>query len=113
MRSVTVGGILHALADPARLAIVIQLIHEEMNCGDTVHRADLKDLPKSTASHHFRILREAGLIHSERRGLEMISRVRRVELDERFPGLLKTILLSSARQKGIATKVAKGRRRAG
>lgn len=54
-------------------------------------RAKLK-MPKSTCSQHYQILRESGLIWSERRGVELASRPRTDELETRFPGLIKSIL---------------------
>jgi predicted transcriptional regulator len=93
IESVTVVGILHALADPVRLAIVGELLDAEtgMNCVETMSRANVA-LPKSTCSQHFQILREAGLILCERKGVELSSRLRSRELEARFPGLLSTIL---------------------
>lgn len=62
-----------------------------MNCVETTAR--LKHvMPKSTCSQHYRILRESGIIHSERRGVELTSCLRRKELESRFPGLLDSIL---------------------
>ena len=103
---VTVAGILHALADPVRLAIVGELLKAErgMNCTQTTGKLDMA-MPKSTCSQHYRILREAGLIVSERKGVELSSRVRLRELDARFPGLLQSIL------KAHEKEVAKTRRR--
>ncbi|HEY5894545.1 MAG TPA: hypothetical protein VIT91_15090 [Chthoniobacterales bacterium] len=49
-------------------------------------------MPKSTCSQHYQILRESGLIWSERRGVELASRPRTEELETRFPGLIKSIL---------------------
>jgi DNA-binding transcriptional ArsR family regulator len=88
MDDVTVAGILHALSDPVRLGIVSKLLKTPagMNCTETT--------PKSTCSQHYRILREAGLIVSERRGVDLSSRVRASELETRFPGLLASILKS-------------------
>jgi DNA-binding transcriptional ArsR family regulator len=81
-------GILHALADPARRSIVAKLIARgEMNCGETCG-----DMAPSTISHHHRILRESGLIRSEKRGVAVINSVREAEIEERFPGLLAAIL---------------------
>jgi DNA-binding transcriptional ArsR family regulator len=51
-----------------------------------------KAIPKSTLSEHFRALREAGLIHGERRGVEMHNTSRCAEIEERFPGLLLAIV---------------------
>jgi DNA-binding transcriptional ArsR family regulator len=93
IESVTVAGILHALADPVRLAIISELMDAEsgMNCVETMSRVNFA-LPKSTCSQHFQLLREAGLILCERKGVELSSRLRLGELEDRFPGLLRTIL---------------------
>jgi DNA-binding transcriptional ArsR family regulator len=92
---VTVAGILHALSDPVRLGIVDKLLKcpAGMNCTQTTLKLKLA-MPKSTCSQHYRILREAGLIESERRGVDLSSRVRAAELETRFPGLLASILKS-------------------
>jgi DNA-binding transcriptional ArsR family regulator len=92
---VTVAGILHALSDPVRLGIVGKLLKTPagMNCTEATLKLKLA-LPKSTCSQHYRILREAGLIVSERRGVDLSSRVRAAELATRFPGLLASILKS-------------------
>jgi DNA-binding transcriptional ArsR family regulator len=92
---VTVAGILHALSDPVRLRVIDKLLRTPagMNCTETTHKLNLV-MPKSTCSQHYRILREAGLIVSERRGVDLSSRVRAAELEARFPGLLASILKS-------------------
>ena len=92
---VTVGGILHALSDPVRVRIIDKLLNTPggMNCTETTLKLKLA-MPKSTCSQHYRILREAGLIVSERRGVDLSSRVRSSELEKRFPGLLSSILKS-------------------
>ncbi len=89
----TVAGILHALADPVRLTIVRELLRAEanLNCTQMADRLEV-EMPKSTCSQHYRILRESGLIFSERKGVELTSRVRMHELERRFPGLLQSIL---------------------
>ncbi len=85
---IVLDGILHALSDPIRRSIVGKLIAEgEMNCGETCG-----DLAPSTISHHHRILRESGLIRSEKRGVSVVNSVRQAEIDSRFPGLLAAIL---------------------
>jgi DNA-binding transcriptional ArsR family regulator len=82
-------SVLHALSDPVRLQIVRTLAAEVDGraCGTF-------GLPvsKSTASHHFRVLREAGVIAQEARGRERLMTLRRDDLDARFPGLLGSIL---------------------
>lgn len=90
---VTLESVLYALADPHRLAIVKNLAAHggEMNC----NKAGPCDLAKSTLSHHYKILRDGGVIRSEWRGTEVVNRLRTEELDERFPGLMETILASA------------------
>ena len=104
---VTVAGILHALSDPVRLGIVDKLLKSPagMNCTQTTLKLKLV-MPKSTCSQHYRILREAGLIVSERRGVDLSSRVRVSELEARFPGLLASILKSYRKE---TTRSANGR----
>jgi DNA-binding transcriptional ArsR family regulator len=107
---VTVAGVLHALSDPVRMGIVTKLMKAPagMNCTETTLKLKLA-MPKSTCSQHYRILREAGLIVSERRGVDLSSRVRAAELDARFPGLLDSILKSYAKER--ARRVLRSRRR--
>ena len=102
---VTVAGILHALSDPVRLGMVSKLLKTPagMNCTDTTQKLKLT-MPKSTCSQHFRILREAGLIVSERRGVDLVSRVPAAELETRFPGLLASILKSYKRETSRAAR---------
>lgn len=90
---VTVAGILHAMSDPVRVGIVSKLLLSPagMNCTQTTQKLKLA-MAKSTCSQHYRVLREAGLLVSERKGVDLSSRVRAVELEARFPGLLPSIL---------------------
>src|ERR1700722_8039955 len=90
---VTVEGILHALSDPVRVAIYASLVGSEcsQNCSTFLHVSD-KTIPKSTLSQHFKALREAGLIRSERRGVEMHNTSRCAEIEERFPGLIRAVV---------------------
>ncbi len=99
MSSLTLVGILHALADPVRLAIVRELLAAKggVNCVDTMCRVKVT-MPKSTCSQHFQILREAGLVTSERRGVELINHLRRDDLEDRFPGLLASIFAAHAKE---------------
>lgn len=93
----TLESVLSALGDPIRLAMVRRLAvcpSSHINCTSVAEQ--LEKLAPSTRSHHLRILREAGLILSERKGVEVMNRLRQTELDERFPGLLKTILSQHA-----------------
>jgi DNA-binding transcriptional ArsR family regulator len=103
IEDVTVRDILYALADPVRLAIVSELLEagSGMNCVETISSARIL-LPKSTCSQHFQILRDAGLIHCERNGVELTSHLRIRELEQRFPGLVKSILKAYQREKSAA-----------
>jgi DNA-binding transcriptional ArsR family regulator len=82
-------AVLQALGDPVRLSIVRTLYAEpggQRACGTF-------DLPvaKSTASHHFRVLREAGVICQRAAGRERLTELRTDDLDARFPGLLASV----------------------
>ena len=82
-------SVLHALSDPQRLAIVRALAEspEPRRCGSF----DLA-LAKSTMTHHFRVLREAGVVSQQEEGTARLNRLRREDLDARFPGLLDAVL---------------------
>jgi len=89
----TPGAILHALADPERVAIFAQIAGGD--CGSTCSafaRVGARVIPKSSLSQHFKVLREAGLIRSERQGVEMRNASRCQEVEARFPGLIPAIL---------------------
>ena len=83
------SAVLHALSDPVRLMIVAELARteHEYTCGSF-------ELPvtKSTCTHHFKVLREAGVIHQRHKGTMRLNTLRRTDLEARFPGLLETIL---------------------
>jgi DNA-binding transcriptional ArsR family regulator len=84
-------AVLNCLADPIRLSIVAQLaVTDDLECGTF-------EVPvtKSTLTHHFRVLREAGVIATTKRGTRSLNRLRRAELEEAFPGLLPAVLTSS------------------
>jgi DNA-binding transcriptional ArsR family regulator len=87
----TLTGILGALSDPLRLQIFQSLINEK-SCMSCTEAAPDPLIAKSTLSHHFRILREAGLIRTTKRGVENRNIVRLEDVNDRFPGLLKAIL---------------------
>lgn len=94
LADVSLAQALHALADPARLAIVARLAEcADLSCSAA---APCPDLPKSTRSHHFNVLRAAGLVETEAAGREARNRLRRAEFDARFPGLLDAVLRPEA-----------------
>ena len=80
--------VLRALADPVRLDLVRQLrsATEPIACG----RFD-STVAKNTLSHHFKTLREAGIIATHRHGGQALNVLREKEIDEAFPGLLDAI----------------------
>ncbi len=88
IENVALEDIFHALSDPVRLDIVRRLARDgEANC------AALEcGRPKSSMSHHFRVLRDCGLIHTRIEGVTHLNALRKKELDGRFPGLLKAVL---------------------
>jgi DNA-binding transcriptional ArsR family regulator len=83
-------SVLYALADPVRLAIVKNLATR--GCPTNCQTAAPENLPKSTQSHHYQVLREAGLIRSERRGTEVVNTLRCDEIDAKYPGLVAAIM---------------------
>ncbi|MCC9310192.1 metalloregulator ArsR/SmtB family transcription factor [Kitasatospora sp. RB6PN24] len=85
-------AVLHALADPVRLQIVRQLAegHEDMAC-----IAFSLPVTKSTTTHHFRVLREAGVIRQHRRGTSRVSTLRTADLEQAVPGLLDRVLAAA------------------
>lgn len=99
IEDITVEGILHALSDPVRVAIYADILSQEcsQNCS-TFSTVSDKTIPKSTLSQHFRALREAGLIHGERRGVEVHNTSRIAEIEQRFPGLIRAIVNAHAIQ---------------
>jgi DNA-binding transcriptional ArsR family regulator len=85
---ITLAGVLYALGDPVRLDIVRQLAaHGEQNCSDFDFA-----IARSTMSHHFKILRESGVVFSRKEGTQHLNSLRLQELDELFPGLLTAVL---------------------
>jgi DNA-binding transcriptional ArsR family regulator len=88
---VSLPDLLHALSDPVRLQIVRALAErEEQSCS-----AVEASVSKSTLSHHFKVLREAGVTHTRVNGTHRYVSLRREELDSRFPGLLSSVLEAS------------------
>ncbi|MEV4179405.1 helix-turn-helix domain-containing protein [Nonomuraea sp. NPDC049709] len=80
--------VLEALANPVRLRIVRRLAAgEELTCGTV-----LPDVPASSASHHWRVLRDSGVLRARREGRIILHTLRRDDLDARFPGLLDVVL---------------------
>lgn len=86
--NITLSRVLYALSDPVRLSIVRSIARNgEKTCGEF----DLS-VAKSTASHHFRVLREAGVIRVRSEGTQCLNSLRKDDLDGLFPGLLDSVL---------------------
>jgi DNA-binding transcriptional ArsR family regulator len=85
-------AVLHALSDPQRLRIVRLLAMQD----DPVPCGSLElGITKSTATHHFRVLREAGVIRQSPTGTTKLTTLRGPDLEARFPGLLEVVLQGS------------------
>ena len=94
-RELELPAVLHALSDPARLQIVRKLADgDECTCGTF----DL-GLSKATLSHHFRVLRESGVVRTRPDGRKRMLSLRDAELNERFPGLLQAVLSAQQTQR--------------
>ena len=87
--AIELADILHALSDPMRLRIVAKLA---AHGGE--HTCNSFDLPivKSTCTHNFKVLREAGLIRQRVVGTKRVNSLRRDDIERRFPGLLDAVL---------------------
>ena len=89
---IELAAVLHALSDPMRLQIVVGLATADHRpCGSF-------GLPvtKSTCTHHFKVLREAGVIRQRLEGTTRLNSLRRDDLEQRFPGLLDSILSAAS-----------------
>ena len=91
VNAIQLESVLQALGDPVRLQIVRQL-HE---CPFKACGSFGLPVGKSTASHHFKVLREAGVIRQRVEGRERLSELRSQDLDQRFPGLLASVLAAA------------------
>ncbi|MEU6232521.1 helix-turn-helix domain-containing protein [Kitasatospora sp. NPDC047058] len=94
VRTISLQQVLEAVVDPVRRLIVGELYAagEDLACGTI-------ELPvsKSTATHHFHVLREAGLIRQYYVGTSRMNALRREEFDEAFPGLLRALMVERER----------------
>lgn len=93
IESVGPDAILHALSDPSRAAIFARIMQAGcVQACSALSAVGERTIPKSSLSNHFKVLRDAGLIRSERHGTEMRNHSRCTEIDARFPGLLSAII---------------------
>jgi DNA-binding transcriptional ArsR family regulator len=89
--SITMTTVLAALADPVRLAIM-RGIHANAGPVECSAIADSVEVSAPTVSHHWRVLREAGLTTTTVNGRKRNVGIRQDDLETRFPGLLRAIL---------------------
>jgi len=87
--AVALTGVLYALSDPTRLRIAALLDETGDQC---CSQGELAAVPKSTLAHHFKVLRENGIITTRTEGTYSVNSLRRADLDARFPGLLDAVL---------------------
>ncbi|MEU6409276.1 helix-turn-helix domain-containing protein [Microbispora sp. NPDC046933] len=88
---IRIEDVLSALGNPIRLAVVRVLdAGGEHNCGSVLNILGVTS--KSTMTHHWRVLRDSGVIWQQPSGRENALRLRREDLDARYPGLLDAIL---------------------
>ncbi|MCD6034574.1 MAG: putative transcriptional regulator, arsR family [Rickettsiales bacterium] len=94
---ITLAGVLSALGDPVRLRIVQTMINKG-GCTSCSEASPCPSVPKSTLSHHFRILRESGLVRTTKQGVEHRNVIRAEDIEERLPGLLTSIMKLAAKE---------------
>jgi len=90
---IELGAVLHALSDPVRLKIVRALAESACEC--TTGTIEVP-VTKSTCTHHFKVLREAGVIRQRQEGTSRMNTLRDGDLEARFPGLLRTVLQAAS-----------------
>jgi DNA-binding transcriptional ArsR family regulator len=93
MEEVELPTVMQALSDPCRIAIVHELLRADgraLACNEVP-----LDISKATRSHHFEILREAGIVFTKVEGTKCMTSLRTVELNKRFPGLLRLLAIDS------------------
>ncbi|MBB1258844.1 ArsR/SmtB family transcription factor [Streptomyces alkaliterrae] len=95
--AIRLESVLHALSDPVRLSVVRRLAD-----GPPEQVCSSFDLPvsKSTCTHHFRVLRESGVINQVYRGTAKMNALRDADLEALFPGLLAAVLAAARAQDG-------------
>lgn len=97
--ALTIGPILSALAEPARLTIIRSVGElagaDGVTCTEVWEHTGLGGT-KSTMSHHYKVLRDAGVVEMWWTGPKKRVRLRRTDLDARWPGLLDAVLKSDS-----------------
>jgi DNA-binding transcriptional ArsR family regulator len=96
LSEVSLQQVMEALVDPVRRGLVSQLAgaREDMSCGSFESPVSL-----STLTHHFNVLRAAGVIHQYYVGATKMNMLRSEEMEERFPGLLAAVLTATVEER--------------
>ncbi|EMF01315.1 helix-turn-helix transcriptional regulator [Streptomyces mobaraensis NBRC 13819 = DSM 40847] len=95
VEEIELGAVLAALADPLRRRVVRELARAPEGTTRTCSSFALP-VSKATVTHHFRALREAGLVRQVDRGNSRMARLRRADIEQRFPGLLAIVAAEDA-----------------
>ncbi|WP_299380952.1 helix-turn-helix domain-containing protein [uncultured Kiloniella sp.] len=84
------GNVLSALSDPLRRRVIRELSLAPVGCERTCASFELP-VSKATTTHHFKVMRESGLIRQVNRGNSRAAQLRIDDIENRFPGLLDMI----------------------
>ncbi len=95
---VDLGQVFRALSDPLRRGVVAELVADRAD-GERPCSSFPMPVAKSTKTHHWRVLREAGLITQRDAGNGTFVRLRRTDFETHFPGLLTTVAALNDRQR--------------
>lgn len=97
LEQITLQQLLEAMVDPVRRAVVGQLARAEgdLSCGTFE-----VEVSRSTLTHHFNVLREAGVIRQYYVGTAKMNALRTAEMEERFPGVLSALVMAAAAEAG-------------
>lgn len=110
-KDISLASVLYALGDPVRLEIVrILATKGEQPCAGfdfAIVGNTQKAIAKSTMSHHFRVLRESGVLSCRKHGTQHLNSLRREELDAMFPGLMAAVLQAAAQSPALLPVVSK------
>src|SRR5437868_3304660 len=94
-KEISLGEVLYALSDPVRLDIIRGICEiGEQSCNQCIVK-----MPKSSLSHHFKVLREAGVIATRIEGTRHFNSLRSADLNARFPGLINAVIKAARIQK--------------
>jgi DNA-binding transcriptional ArsR family regulator len=91
---ISLSGVFDALSDPMRRLMVARLSeYGELNCSCFLDCGS-----KTAISYHLARLREAGLTATRVEGKLHLMRLRRDDLEKRFPGLLGPVIASALKE---------------